>query len=348
MPHKFSPTPLFRNVIVTDGGTLQINSTGNDKNIQIYHDDTNSIFKTSSGALYLQPGNNTIYGYDGSATYAFALYSGAALGVMLHGGANCYINNGNNFGVGTDSPRHRVSIYGTGSSSSAGPHFWQQTDDDAYPQVNLISYTHDDITLAFDYYMDPTTGFLLSSDAGSNFGIKKSSDTLSIVRMSGISAGSLTTPTDAWTMTVDGEVTKPLQPAFLAHPASTQSNFAINTTVTVVLGTERFDQGNDFASNTFTAPVDGKYSLNVSVQFGPSIDSAANQYLLRIVTSNKSYDAYWDPGQLAGDPATWYQSLSVIADMDASDTAYVIVYQNGGSAQTDIYEQTYFSGALIC
>ena len=115
MPHKFSPTPLFRNVIVTDGGTVQINSAGNDKNIQIYHDDTNSIIKTSSGALYLQPGNNTIYGYDGTATYAFALYAGAALGVMLHGGGNCYINNSNNFGVGLTDPDELVEFYKVGT-----------------------------------------------------------------------------------------------------------------------------------------------------------------------------------------------------------------------------------------
>ena len=115
MPHKFSPTPLFRNVIVTDGGTVQINSAGNDKNIQIYHDDTNTIFKTSSGALYLQPGNNTIYGYDGTSTYAFALYTGAALGVMLHGGGNCYINNSNNFGVGLTDPDELVEFYKVGT-----------------------------------------------------------------------------------------------------------------------------------------------------------------------------------------------------------------------------------------
>ena len=113
MPHKFSPTQLFRNIIITDGGIIQINSDGNDKNIQIYHDDTAGIISTSNGPLYLQPQNNTIYGYNGVDTYAFALYAGAALGVMLHGGGNCYINNGNFFGLGRTDPNELFHMSST-------------------------------------------------------------------------------------------------------------------------------------------------------------------------------------------------------------------------------------------
>jgi hypothetical protein len=34
--------------------------------------------------------------------------------------------------------------------------------------------------------------------------------------------------------------------------------------------------------------------------------------------------------------------------MDASDTAYVTVYQGGGAQQSDIWTASYFTGALIC
>ena len=39
---------------------------------------------------------------------------------------------------------------------------------------------------------------------------------------------------------------------------------------------------------------------------------------------------------------------SYFADMDASDTAYVRIYQAGGTAQTDIDAETHFSGFLAC
>ena len=59
------------------------------------------------------------------------------------------------------------------------------------------------------------------------------------------------------TISSDEEVTMPLQPSFLAQPTSTQDNVGITdgTSVTIALGTERYDVGSNFASNTFTAPV---------------------------------------------------------------------------------------------
>ena len=54
-----------------------------------------------------------------------------------------------------------------------------------------------------------------------------------------------------------GSVTMPKQPAFHVHPASAQTNIATGG-VTIVYGTERFDVGSNFASNTFTAPIGGK------------------------------------------------------------------------------------------
>ena len=48
------------------------------------------------------------------------------------------------------------------------------------------------------------------------------------------------------------------------------------------------------------------------------------------------------------DAAYWSLSLSALADMDASDTAYVVIFQSAGTAQTDIHGDTYFSGYLAC
>jgi hypothetical protein len=150
----------------------------------------------------------------------------------------------------------------------------------------------------------------------------------------------------ASTLAVGGIVTAPAQPAFNAYPASTQSNIAINTTVTIVLGTEAFDQGSNFASNTFTAPVTGKYQLNLELMVN-AVDSAAGFYQIQIVTTNKSYNMTFDPN-FAADTDYWCFTNSVLADMDASDTAVVKIYQSGGTAQTDIDTGSVFSGYLAC
>ena len=142
-------------------------------------------------------------------------------------------------------------------------------------------------------------------------------------------------------------VTKPSQPAFQVSPATTQSNIATGSDVTVVLGNEIFDVGANFASNTFTAPVTGKYQLNLSLYFN-SIDDGSDYLVIRITTSNRAYNFVIDPGAFSGDPVYWNVPASVLADMDEDDTAYVNVNQPNGTAQTDIDVGTVFSGFLAC
>jgi hypothetical protein len=144
-----------------------------------------------------------------------------------------------------------------------------------------------------------------------------------------------------------GAVTMPAQPAFSAVPTAAQLNIAINTEVTVVFGTEVFDVGANFASNTFTAPVTGKYQLNVSIYVN-NLDTGADYYQVSLKTSNRTYQNVIDPGVLASDPVYWTQTLSILADMDASDTAYIFFQQGNGTVQTDITSQSRFSGFLAC
>ena len=144
-----------------------------------------------------------------------------------------------------------------------------------------------------------------------------------------------------------GGITAPAQPAFLAYPASNQNNFAIDTEVTVILGTEVFDQGGNFASNTFTAPVTGKYQFDSFIYF-IDMDTAADYYRLKLITSNRTYYYILDTNRFSADVGRWTIGFSILADMDASDTAYLSVYQSGGTAQTDISTNAYFSGFLAC
>ena len=149
------------------------------------------------------------------------------------------------------------------------------------------------------------------------------------------------------TVTDDGEMVNTGQPCFTVTNSSTQLNFAINSQVTVVFGSEVTDQGNNFSSNTFTAPVDGNYLLTAHLRI-EDIDTAAGFYAIYIVTSNRSYTRAFNPQGWPADYDNASISLAVIADMDASDTAYVTVYQGGGAQQSDIWTASYFTGALIC
>jgi len=144
----------------------------------------------------------------------------------------------------------------------------------------------------------------------------------------------------------NGHVTMPSQPAFLVRPASNQNNVAINTTNTVAFGTEVYDQNADFASNTFTAPVTGKYLFTYGL-YVTSLDSAANFYESYLNTSNRLYYSTVDP-DFGQDNNYFTFNLSVVADMDANDTVDVKFFQSVGTAQTDISTSSYFSGALIC
>ena len=147
-----------------------------------------------------------------------------------------------------------------------------------------------------------------------------------------------------------GHVTMPQQSAFLVKPDANQDGLAINTVHTVQFDEEKFDQNADFNTTnyTFTAPVTGKSQLNTQVYLF-NIDEAADYYEITIDTSNNDYKVILDPGGYDADINYRSWVISVLADMDASDTAVVKVYQQAGSAQVNLISgsYTYFSGYLV-
>ena len=145
-----------------------------------------------------------------------------------------------------------------------------------------------------------------------------------------------------------GAVTMPHQPAFLVKPASNQENIAINADTTIVFGTEIFDQNADFASNTFTAPVAGKYQLNISMTL-TDVDSATQYVQLFLVTSNRTIPKVYSFQQFSGDVTYWGLQTSALVDMDASDTCYIQLNLHvSGTAQMDVQgNYTFFSGYLV-
>ena len=135
--------------------------------------------------------------------------------------------------------------------------------------------------------------------------------------------------------------------AFLAYPSSIMTDLAVTTEHTVGFGNEVFDQGSNFASNTFTAPVSGQYHLNFGtwIQY---MDSGADYFHWKIITSNRAYTVIYSMNRFSGDLTYMTLYISSLAEMDASDTAYCGLYQAGGSPQADVNaSQTFFSGCLV-
>ena len=117
-----------------------------------------------------------------------------------------------------------------------------------------------------------------------------------------------------------GAILKPLQPAFSAYIASTQTISSTNIT-TITFDTEIFDQNADFNTSnyTFTAPVTGRYLLAIKFRLVNADGNSGGHYTqTQIVTSNRTYTT------ISGTDLTYEgQNTTVIADMDASDTALV-------------------------
>ena len=161
-----------------------------------------------------------------------------------------------------------------------------------------------------------------------------------------------------------GAVTMPLQPAFLAYLSATQENLATGSPETTIkFDSEIFDQNSDFTVATgngqgadnnnlrgaFTAPVTGKYQLNFHFRLN-TVQNDINFMYFFIKSSNRNYTNIFEYSG-ADDAAYYTVTLSVLADMDEDDTAYVNAYQSGGSAETDIEGGTsnasFFSGYLV-
>ena len=127
-------------------------------------------------------------------------------------------------------------------------------------------------------------------------------------------------------MDSNGHVTFPNTSRFLASATSASGG-------TLQLSTEIFDDNADFNTGTytFTAPVTGRYFLHLVMY---KDDSASRT--VSIVTSNRTYTVI--VGTTSSENRNY--SFSILADMDASDTAYVAAPMSpDGTA--------YFSGHLM-
>jgi hypothetical protein len=186
---------------------------------------------------------------------------------------------------------------------------------------------------------------LITASSSLGFSIEASGDKPIVMQTNGVER-----------MRIDGSgaVTQPLQPAFCGYVSSSKANVTGNAVAyTVVYDGETIDQGADFATSTFTAPVAGSYLLTFRCTLSEITPTNTDGYI-RIVTSNRNYDLYFDPGKLEAGSAYGLATaeMTVFADMDASDTATTLVTVNQGAQTVDVHgtsttEFTTFSGYLV-
>lgn len=145
------------------------------------------------------------------------------------------------------------------------------------------------------------------------------------------------------------------QPAFLAFVSATTTNQTGNgATYDIVFDTEVYDQASNYnnSSGVFTAPVDGKYQFNVTINF---TGNTATGLDCRLVTSNRTYrGTVIRPSNVASAGGDCQVSYSFLCDMEAADTAFVRIIGSGLAGNTaGVYgsaapQNTVFSGFLAC
>ena len=156
----------------------------------------------------------------------------------------------------------------------------------------------------------------------------------------------ITAGAEAMRIDATGAVTKPLQPAFIAYPNAIPNVTGNGTVYTVVWANEVYDQGSDFdGTSTFTAPVTGRYTITAMIEMTNL--SATTNATLNIVTALGTWTKR-QIGSAAEQTTTHCISLTINADMDASDTCTISTAFTGNGADTADISAGRFSQFSAC
>jgi hypothetical protein len=269
--------------------------------------------------------------------------------VESDGNANMlFVDGGNNrVGIGTNTPQvGTLHVHtATAGTVTASP----QADDlvvESNTEAGITILSPDDQTARIRF-SSPSTN---TDVGGATIFYRQNINKMKVGTAVSGGVTELVSGADATAVSCDGNgaVTMPLQPSFQVRKSGNQNNLAANDSAqTITFDTEVFDGNSDFTGNTFTAPVTGKYMLSINTYLG-STDIDAAYILVGINTTLRNYYRLIAP-KFTADQNYYGMNFSVVADMDAGDTAISIYQQNGGAAQVDIIASngTQFSGYLL-
>lgn len=321
-PYTVSGNPGTFTLTITDDGTIA------------------SSFPTDGGTAVPAAGALTIAGGTGITT------SGAASTVTIDLDSPVTVTNG-----GTGATTLTGVLTGNGTSAITANAVTQYTVllGGASNAVNEVSGvgTSGQVLTSNGAGMDPTW-----QDASGGVNGPGSSTDNALARWNGTGGDTLQ---DSTVLVSDnGEMTNASQPAFRAYPSATLTNVTGDGTgYTVIFNTEAFDQNSDFNTGTgvFTAPVSGKYQLSTTIGLS-DLTTSHTDALIQLSTSNWANDQVvrCNMGAILTNPTSF--TASALKDMDAADTASVVVTVSGSTLTVDVTGSTMagssFSGALIC
>lgn len=118
--------------------------------------------------------------------------------------------------------------------------------------------------------------------------------------------------------------------AYVFQASTTSKNIAATTTYyPVTFDTEYFDFMDSCDTTTFTAPIDGIYLATFNIRVDV-IQTAANNYIASICSSNRRYNFIVDPGGFSANLSYISIGMALLVEMDASDTITFDLYQGSG------------------
>jgi hypothetical protein len=154
-----------------------------------------------------------------------------------------------------------------------------------------------------------------------------------------------------------GAVTKPTKPAFFAGTTDLLEDVTGDgTAYTIIWPTEQFDSGDDdydTSNGKFTAPVAGRYQFNSCVWM-TGLTSSHTAAEVQLKTSDCPAIQFWYGNPyVSADSGHFAVSGSCIIDMDAADTAEMVLTVAHGTKVVDIgasgsatHPRAHFSGFL--
>jgi len=327
--------------------------------LRLYHDEWSDLFEFDTAdakidvinmaALEITAGTTASLGIRIAGDRNTGLMSPGAdqLALFTGGSQRVYVDSAGKVGIGIAAPDGTLHVH----AGNAGTITANSVADDLVVEFNGaggISILTPDGNLSRLVFAGPSSAAQIGAE------INYSHNTAVLILATNQSTGELSLQTaggvEALRIDSDGAITAAKQPAFLAHNSVTDTDVTgAGATTTVDFDTEIFDQGADFATDTFTAPVAGRYLLTTGIRVA-GMTGVEDSIILFIATSNRNYENQHDNANEIGERIA--QNLTVVADMDANDTATVTIRVLGES--TDVVDvegsstlMTFFSGCLL-
>ncbi len=159
------------------------------------------------------------------------------------------------------------------------------------------------------------------------------------------SVGTITSGT--WNSSLAGNNSNSTLSLFAARASGAQT-ISKGSEQTIVFDTEDKDQGNNFASNTFTAPKTGLYLFQVTLNF--NVINSANEFYsaLKLPATDIIMIECNPTNYIAGGMSF---TGCILTPMNSGDTAYVISWMSGGTSTYATYVGHLcprFSGFFVC